>query len=194
MIQRSFAGLLKDVRACNACAFHLRVPPKPVVQLNQDARILVIAQAPGTRARASGKPFDDASGDRLRAWLGVSRDIFYDETKFAFMPMGFCYPGTSKGGDLPPCKECAPLWHPQITPFLKNVKLTLLIGTYAHRSYLHMNSVHQAVSNFREYLPTTLPLPHPSWHNNKWLTKNLWFQDELVPVLRALIEQHLAVR
>jgi uracil-DNA glycosylase len=191
MQRKSFSALLKEIRACDACAFHLRVPPKPVVQLHPDARVLLIAQAPGMRARTSGKPFDDASGDRLRSWLLVDRATFYDEKKFACMPMGFCYPGTNEGGDLPPCKDCAPLWHPQILPELKNIKLTLLIGSYAHRHYLQTSSVHQAVINYRNYLPSVLPLPHPSWHNNNWLAKNPWFMDELVPELRARIKRHL---
>lgn len=190
-IKKRFSILLDEIYACDACAFHLRVPPKPVVQLHPDARVLVIAQAPGTRARLSGKPFDDASGDRLRSWLGVDRTTFYDEKKFAMMPMGFCYPGTSKSGDLPPCKDCAPLWHPQIKPYLKNIGLTLLVGSYAHRYYLQSTSVHNAVTNFRNCLPHLMPLPHPSWHNNNWLLKNDWFAKELIPVLQTLVKKCL---
>lgn len=189
--ETNFSTLLKEIRSCDACAFHLQVPPKPVVQLHREASILVIAQAPGTRARASGKPFDDASGDRLRAWLDVDRTAFYDEKKFAFMPMGFCYPGRSQGGDLPPCEECAPLWHPRVMPFLKNLKLTILIGTYAHRYYLGTSSVKDAVANYRAHLPHMLPLPHPSWHNNKWIRDNVWFTEELVPVLQKLVRKIL---
>jgi uracil-DNA glycosylase len=191
MIKKRFSVLLDEIHACDACSFHLRVPPKPIVQLHQKARILLIAQAPGTRARASGKPFDDASGNRLREWLGVDRTTFYDEKKFAMMPMGFCYPGVSKDGDLPPCKDCAPLWHPRIQPFLQSVKLTVLIGSYAHRYYLRSNSVHKTITNFREGLPHLVPLPHPSWHNNNWLRNNEWFAHELIPILRMLVKNCL---
>lgn len=183
----TFKKLLNDIRSCEACAEHLRLPPKPVVQLNTSAKILVIAQAPGIRARESGLPFDDRSGDRLRSWLGLDRTIFYDEKQLAFMPMGFCYPGTAKGGDLPPCKECAPLWHPQVFPHLVNIKLTLLVGIYAQRHYLQASGVTAIVKKWRDHAPSLLPLPHPSWHNNAWIQKNPWFSDELLPTLKNLV-------
>lgn len=186
-----FISLLKEIRACNFCAYHLKVPPKPVVQLDPDAKILVIAQAPGIRARASGLPFDDASGDRLRMWLSVNRSDFYNEKKFAFMPMGFCYPGTVNGADLPPCKDCAPKWHPQILPHLSKVKLTLLVGSYAQRHYLHAQSVTNIVKNWQSYLPQFLPLPHPSWHNNAWIKRNSFFDSELLPTLKTLVAEAL---
>jgi uracil-DNA glycosylase len=194
MTKQRLSQLVQEIRACEVCAFHLMVPPKPVVQFHQQAKILVIAQAPGTRARESGKPFDDKSGDRLRSWLGIDREIFYDETKLAFMPMGFCYPGKSATGDLPPCKECAPLWHPKILPHLTNVSLTLLVGTYAHRYYLKQGSVTTVMSDWRKHLPSTLPLPHPSWHNHNWLKRHPWFEEELVPTLQALVQSTLAAK
>lgn len=189
MLKPSFNALLKDIRACEFCRFYLNLPPKPIVQLNPHAQILVIAQAPGIRARTSGRPFDDASGDRLRLWLGVHRAIFYDETKMAFMPMGFCYPGTQAGGDLPPCTECAPIWHPQILPRLTHVKLTLLVGSYAHKYYLNESSVTRAMNNWREYLPDMLPLPHPSWHNHAWIKRNLYFEKLILPYVQKRVKE-----
>lgn len=188
MARAPFNKLLREIRACNYCADYLRVRPKPVVQLDPRAKILIIAQAPGRRASQSGRPFDDSSGDRLRLWLQVSRELFYDESKMAFMPMGFCYPGVSAGGDLAPCKECAPIWHPYIIPELRHIELTLLIGSYAQEFYINNNEVGKAVKNWRAYLPLFLPLPHPSWHNNAWLMKNLWFENELLPYLRERIK------
>lgn len=188
MHKSGFNSLLKSIRACEYCRFSLTLPPKPVVQLNPQAKILVIAQAPGIRARTSGLPFDDASGDRLRLWLGIDRQIFYDEKKMAFMPMGFCYPGTSKQGDLPPCSECAPIWHGQIIPKLSQVELILLVGSYAHNYYLNQSSLKIVMSNWRQYLPFMLPLPHPSWHNNYWLKENSWFEISLLPYLQKRVK------
>lgn len=187
--QESFSSLLKEIRACQVCAYHLRLPPKPVIQAHAAARLLIIAQAPGARARASGLPFDDPSGDRLRRWLGIDRSVFYDETRIALMPMGFCYPGSSAGGDLPPCKDCAPLWHPQVLPYLSKIRLTLLVGSYAQRYYLKGPSMTEAVKNWRAHLPKLLPLPHPSWHNNAWIKQNPWFENELLPVLKRRVKQ-----
>lgn len=190
-MQKGFNALLKNIRACEFCRFRLALPPKPIVQLDPRAPILVIAQAPGMRARTSGRPFDDASGDRMRKWLGVDRAIFYDESKMAFMPMGFCYPGTSKTGDLPPCSECAPIWHPQILPRLVCVELVLLVGSYAHNFYLNQSSVSAAMNNWREHLPYMLPLPHPSWHNNNWLKKHQWFEETVIPYLQKRVKDLL---
>jgi|SRR5579871_723195 len=192
--EQKFSSLVKDIHACDICSYHLQLPPKPVIQVHQDARIVIIAQAPGMRSRTSGKPFDDASGDRLRSWLGVDRATFYDETKFALMAMGFCYPGKTKTGDLPPCKECAPLWHPKIWSFLKDVRLTLMVGAYAQAYYLKSKSITQTVQNWRQFLPDLLPMPHPSWHNNAWLTHNPWFLSELVPTLKDLVHKSLTYR
>jgi len=187
MLIKKFSSLLKEVHACNACSHHLSLPPKPIIQVHPQAKILIIAQAPGIRARTSGLPFDDASGNRLRHWLSIDRTIFYDETKIALMPMGFCYPGTTKTGDLPPCSGCAPLWHPQLRPYLENVKLTLLVGGYAQKFYLQSTSVTQAVKSWPSHFETLIPLPHPSWHNTRWIKKNLWFESELLPKLKSQV-------
>jgi uracil-DNA glycosylase len=187
MLMKTFPSLLKEVHACNACADHLALPPKPVIQVHPSAKMLIIAQAPGIRARTSGLPFDDASGNRLRAWLGIDRSIFYNEKKIALMPMGFCYPGTNKNGDLPPCSACAPLWHTRLLPYLKNVTLTLLVGGYAQQFYLKTTSVTQAVQNWSSYFPKIIPLPHPSWHNNKWIKNNPWFEEQLLPKLKSQV-------
>lgn len=192
-MSKTFSTLLREIKACDVCAYHLRLPPKPVVQLNPLAKIMIIAQAPGMRARTSGLPFDDKSGDRLRSWLGVDQQVFYDETKMAFMAMGFCYPGKTSQGDLPPCQECAPLWHPQVWRFLKHVKLTLLVGSYAQRYYLPRGSVLHTVQNWRSHLPTMLPLPHPSWHNNAWIKNQPWFMHELIPELRERVRDILQI-
>ena len=189
MQKPAFNTLLKNLRACNFCSSYLRMPPKPIVQLDPEAPILVIAQAPGIRARTSGRPFDDSSGDKLRQWLGVSRDIFYDKKKMAFMPMGFCYPGTKTTGDRAPCQECAPIWHPQILPRLKNTQLTLLVGSYAHKFYLRQDSVTSVMNNWRKYLPDLLPLPHPSWHNYAWINNNPWFERSVLPYLKKRITE-----
>lgn len=188
MRDSNFDNLLRSVKACQFCRYHLHLPPKPIVQLNPAAQILVIAQAPGARASAAGRPFDDASGDRLRGWLGIDKDIFYDERKMAFMPMGFCYPGTSNTGDIPPCEDCAPIWHAQIMRHLPNIELTLLVGSYSHDFYLNEKSMNNVMQNWREYLPDILPLPHPSWHNNAWLKENPWFDTVLLPYLRKRIK------
>lgn len=189
MLEPGFNSLLKSIRACEFCRCNLKLPPKPIVQLDPQARILVIAQAPGIRARTSGRPFDDASGDRLRFWLALDRHVFYNERKMAFMPMGFCYPGTSSQGDLPPCQDCAPIWHAQIIPKLSHVELILLVGSYAHEYYLNQSSVKTVMNNWREYLPSMLPLPHPSWHNNQWLKENSWFEASLLPYLRKRVKE-----
>ncbi len=187
-MKQDFKKLFSDIKACNWCSSYLLMAPKPVVQLHPYAKILVIAQAPGLRARKSGKPFDDASGDRLRSWLGIDRDCFYDERLFAFMPMGFCYPGSEKSGDLAPCKDCAPLWHPRIIAMLNDIQLTLLVGTFAQRYYLNEISVTTVVKKWRDYLPDYIVLPHPSWHNNAWIQNNPWFESELLVYLRRRIK------
>jgi uracil-DNA glycosylase len=161
----TFARTLKDLRACTLCAPHLPLGPRPIVRGTVSARLLIIGQAPGTKVHRSGLPFDDRSGDRLRDWLGIDRATFYDETRIAVMPMGLCYPGVNgKGGDLPPRKECAPLWHPRMLPLFKATELTLLVGSYAINHYLpgSRSTLAQAVAAWRDYLPKFLPLPHPS--------------------------------
>ncbi len=179
-------ALLKSVRACTACA-GLPLGPRPIVQLDPRARILIAGQAPGVRAHNAGVPFDDPSGDRLRDWMGVDRDTFYDATKIAILPMGFCYPGTGKGGDLPPRPECAPLWRDKLLAELPSLELTLVIGAYAlawHIPEAKGRNVTDLVKDWRQQWPGTLPLPHPSPRNNRWLRTNPWFAAEVLPALQ----------
>ena len=185
----SLPKLLSDVRACVLCAEHLPCGPRPVVQVHPLARILVAGQAPGRKVHETGVPFNDASGDRLRAWLGISREVFYDAKQVAILPMGFCYPGTGKSGDLPPRLECAPAWRAPLLAHLKNVQLTLVIGQYAQAYHLPDNSdsLTHAVQAWQRHWPHTVSLPHPSPRNNPWLKRNPWFEQELIPVLRARV-------
>ncbi|NNF52141.1 MAG: uracil-DNA glycosylase family protein [Gammaproteobacteria bacterium] len=179
--------LLGTIRACSHCEAHLPLGPRPVLRAHASARILIIGQAPGTKVHATGIPWNDPSGDRLRSWMDVDSDTFYDERRFAIIPMGFCYPGKGKSGDLPPRPECAPLWHERLLASLPQIELTLLIGQYAQRYYLGNSSkknLTETVRAFDEYLPLYLPLPHPSPRNQMWLRKNPWFEREVVSVLR----------
>lgn len=172
--------------------------PRPVFQLGETARILIAGQAPGTRVHASGRPFTDPSGDRLRQWLGVSSADFYDASKFAILPMGFCFPGLSaKGADLPPRKECAPAWRQDCLDALPQIRLIVCLGGYAMAWHLRKpigNSVDENVKNWRQGLalsPMTIPLPHPSWRNNAWLKANPWFESDLLPILRREVARLL---
>lgn len=184
--------VLKKVRACTLCARHLSHGPRPVVRASAGAGLLIIGQAPGTKVHETGIPWNDRSGDRLRQWLGIERDMFYDEGKVAIVPMGFCFPGQdAKGGDLPPRPECAPEWHPKILSPLKGVRLTLLIGQYAQARYLgprRRATLTDTVKAWRDYLPDHLAPPHPSWRNAGWLKANPWFERELVPELRRRVK------
>ena len=191
----SLASLLAEVRGCTLCAEHLPLGPRPVVQVHSSARILVAGQAPGRKVHETGVPFDDASGDRLRTWLGVSRGTFYDARQIAILPMGFCYPGTGKSGDLPPRPECAPAWREKLLARLKGLELTLVIGQYAQDYHLPDagDSLTEVVRAWRKHWPRVLPLPHPSPRNNIWLKKNPWFEAELLPVLRDRVAKVLAV-
>jgi uracil-DNA glycosylase len=184
-------NLVAEIRACRLCAKDLPLGPNPVVSVSTTARVCIIGQAPGTKVHHSGIPWNDRSGDRLREWLGLDRDAFYDVARIAIMPMGFCYPGTdAKGGDLPPRPECAPAWHARTLALMPKVELTLLVGSYAQRRYLaaHMQAtMTDTVAAWREYLPRFLPLPHPSWRNTAWLKANPWFAAELLPKLRRRI-------
>ena len=186
-------SLLREVRACRLCEAHLPLGPRPVVQLGGGARILIIGQAPGTRVHNTGIPWNDPSGDTLRRWLEVGREQFYDPELFAIMPMGFCYPGKGKSGDLPPRPECAPTWHQRILDALPHIELTLLIGQYAQRYYLgnRYPTLTETVRHWREFAPTQLPLPHPSPRNRRWLTQNPWFEREELPALQARVHQAL---
>ena len=204
-------ALLAEIRACTHCAAHLPLGPRPVLRASETARLLIVGQAPGTRVHESGIPWNDRSGERLRAWLGMAPEIFYDESQVAIVPMGFCYPGrlggpqevvgtgfpvrssdrpaSSKGGDAPPRPECAPLWHDRVLALLPEVTLTLLVGSYAQARYLGARrsaTLTETVRRHAEFLGEgLLPLPHPSWRTTGWEKRNPWFVAELLPVLRA---------
>jgi uracil-DNA glycosylase len=190
----SLTSLLADVRECTLCAEHLPLGPRPVVQAQSSARILIASQAPGKKVHETGVPFADVSGEKLRSWLGVSRETFYDSRKIAILPMGFCYPGTGKSGDLSPRPECAQAWRPALLAHLKNLQLTLVIGQYANFYHLPNGaaSLTEAVRAWRKYWPNTIPLPHPSPRNNRWLKRNPWFEQEVIPVLRERVSVVLA--
>ena len=190
----ALATLLTEVRACTRCAAHLPLGPRPVLQLHASARLLVAGQAPGRKVHETGLPFNDASGDRLRDWLGVSRETFYDARQVAIVPMGFCFPGTGKSGDLPPRPECAPAWRAPLLSHLRHLRLTLVIGRYALAYHLPDGgaSLTEAVQGWRKHWPQVVPLPHPSGRNNLWLKRNPWFEQELLPQLRTRVAQVLA--
>jgi uracil-DNA glycosylase len=183
--------LLREIRQCTRCAADLPLGPRPVLRAASSARLMIVGQAPGTRVHESGIPWNDPSGERLRDWLQVGREVFYDESRIAIVPMGFCYPGVDRnGGDKPPRPECARHWHPQIAPHLPNLELTLLIGSYAQKYYLgdrRARTMTETVRRWRGFLPRFLPLPHPSWRNTAWLRKNPWFDEEVLPELRAQV-------
>ena len=187
----SNAPLLTRVRACELCAGDLPRGPRPVVRASVSARLLIIGQAPGTRVHESGIPWNDPSGDRLRQWLGWNKEQFYDDSLSAIVPMGFCYPGKGKSGDLPPRPECAPQWHKALLELMPTIELVLLIGQYAQKYYLPeaKGSLTETVRSFRDYGPHYLPLPHPSPRNQLWLKKNPWFEAEVVPELRRRARQ-----
>ena len=189
----SAASLIDEVRRCTICAEHLPLGPRPIFQLHPQARILIVGQAPGRKAHESGVPFSDASGDRLRQWLGLTPEVFYDAKQVALIPMGFCFPGTGKAGDLPPRPECAPAWREKLLRQLKQLQLTLVIGQYALAYHLPDagKSVTSAVQSWREHWPHAVPLPHPSPRNNMWLRRNPWFEKELLPQLRARVAEVL---
>ena len=199
--------LLKEVRSCTACAEYLPYGVRPVLQVSENARILIVGQAPGRKVHESGVPFDDASGERLRAWMGVTREQFYDASITAILPMGFCYPGRGKSGDLPPRKECAPLWREPLLAVMPNIQLTLVIGQYAidwHMKESQASTLTETVKTWRDLamnsalgqaqqglqqgdFSSLLPLPHPSPRNNIWLKANSWFEADVVPALQARV-------
>lgn len=187
----SFTSLLDNIQQCQICAKSLADGCRPVVQAHPDAKILIIGQAPGLKVHQTGIPFNDASGERLRQWMGIDKTLFYDPHFLAIMPMGFCYPGKGKSGDLPPRKECAPQWHAQLLEQLPNIELILLIGQYAQDYYLanKPKTLTETVQAWQQYLPKYLPLPHPSPRNNIWLKKNPWFEQQLVPHLQNIIAE-----
>lgn len=192
---RSLKTLLEQVRACTVCAPHLPHGPRPILRVAATARLLVVGQAPGRKVHETGIPWNDPSGDRLRSWLGMDRDTFYDESRIAIIPTGLCFPGTGRQGDLPPRPECAPLWHPPLRAALKDIRLTLLIGQYAQAYYLGplcKKNLTETVAGWKEYLPDYIPLPHPSPRNQMWLKRNPWFERDLLPVLRQKVSEALA--
>jgi len=182
----SLDSLLKQVRACRTCEPQLPLGPRPVLRASVSARILIIGQAPGTKVHETGIPWNDASGKRLRDWMQIGFERFYDEKEVAIIPMGFCYPGKGKSGDLPPRPECAELWHEKLLAGLPNLQLRLLIGKYAQDYYLgtKRQSLAQTVQNWQDYLPDYFPLPHPSPRNIRWFKLNPWFKSEVIPSLR----------
>jgi len=184
----AFDSLLAEVRACRACADVLPFGPRPVVQLSPTARILIASQAPGTKVHDSGIPFSDASGNRLREWMGVSDDTFYDARQIAIIPMGLCYPGRLLGGgDAPPRAECAPLWRDRLLAHMPDLRLTLLVGTHAQSDALGRGKMTERVMRFRDHLPTIFPLPHPSWRSRHWTAVNPWFEADVLPALRSAV-------
>lgn len=183
-------GLLDEIRACGVCSEHLPHGPRPILRAGRDARLLIVGQAPGSRVHESGIPWKDRSGDTLRNWLGLSEAQFYDENQVAIVPMGFCFPGNGKNGDLPPRPECAPLWHSKILSGLNNVRLTLLIGDFAQKHYLRAGrkrNLTETVAAFSDVLPEFFPLPHPSPRNRMWLSRNPWFTADALPELRRRV-------
>lgn len=189
----SLPSLLSEIRACTICTPHLPLGPRPVVQLSAKARVLIAGQAPGRKVHESGVPFDDASGNRLREWLGVTREVFYDPKQFALVPMGFCFPGTGRSGDLPPRPECAQAWREQLLGHLRQVELTLVLGQFAQTYHFgkSSSSLTDLVKSWRSHWPHMVPLPHPSPRNNLWLRRNPWFEAELLPPLRERVSELL---
>jgi uracil-DNA glycosylase len=189
--ERALQKIVAEARACRLCEAHLPLGPRPVLRAAAGARLMIVGQAPGTLVHESGIPWNDRSGDRLRDWLQLPRELFYDESRIAIVPMGFCYPGVdAKGGDRPPRPECAPLWHPPLRAALPKVELTLLVGLYAQGRYLgkrRQQTLTETVRHWRDYLPDFLPLPHPSWRNTAWLKKHPWFEEDLLPELRKRV-------
>lgn len=191
---RTINSLLRDVKKCTICQTYLPHGVRPILQVNANAKILIAGQAPGRKVHESGIPFDDASGDRLREWMGISKEVFYDANKIAILPMGFCYPGTGKNGDLPPRPECEPTWRSQLLEQLPDLEVTLVIGQYA-QAY-HFDNTHSSlterVKSWKTYWPAKVPLPHPSPRNNIWLSKNPWFVTDLLPLLQKNVSRILA--
>ncbi|MBU2705515.1 uracil-DNA glycosylase family protein [Zooshikella marina] len=189
----SLKDLLADIRQCDICKEHLPLGANPVLRATETAKILIVGQAPGTRVHATGIPWNDPSGDRLRMWLDLDREQFYDESNIAIIPVGLCYPGKGKSGDLPPRPECAPKWHPLLRPLMPNIQFTLLVGQYAQQYYLQdqHRTLTARVSHWQQCLPDYLPLPHPSPRNTLWLRKNPWFEADVVPFLQSHIRKIL---
>jgi uracil-DNA glycosylase len=184
--------LLKEIRSCTICQAFLPNLPKPIIRASEQSKVLIIGQAPGQKVQNSGIPWDDLSGKELRRWLGVSPEQFYDTNLFAIMPMGMCFPGVGKSGDLPPRKECAVAWHEKVLAKMPNIQLTLLIGKYAQDYYLKEKAqvnLTETVRNYQQYAPNYIPLPHPSPRNKIWMKKNDWFETAIVPILQSTVQQ-----
>ena len=187
----SLSALSREARACRFCEAHLPQAPRPVFRVGKAATLMIVGQAPGRLVHETGIPWNDPSGDVLRDWLALERAAFYDTSRIAIVPAGLCYPGTVNGADLPPCKECAPLWQPRFRAALPGISLTLLVGSYAQAYYLgssRKRTLGETVRAYREYLPAFFPLPHPSWRNLLWLKRNPWFRTEVIPALRRRVK------
>ncbi|MBX2843055.1 MAG: uracil-DNA glycosylase family protein [Flammeovirgaceae bacterium] len=194
-INTKLQHLIGEIKTCTVCKDFLPLEPNPVLEATSKSKILIIGQAPGTRVHNTGIPWNDPSGDRLRKWMDLDKATFYDTEKIAIIPMGFCYPGKGKSGDLPPRKECAPLWHQSLLDLMPEIELTLLIGRYAQQYYLGKNSkktLLETVKSYEDFLPKFLPLVHPSPRNTYWLRKNPWFEEKVVPELQLKIQEMLA--
>lgn len=190
----SLRVLLSEVRSCEKCEQNLPLGPRPVIQFGSKASVVVVGQAPGTKVHASGVPWQDKSGEHLREWLQVSSSTFYDAEQVALLPMGFCYPGRSGGGDAPPRPECAPQWHERLLGQLTGESLILLVGMYAQKYYLgarRKRTLTETVGAFQTFGPRFFPLPHPSWRSRIWMEKNPWFEAEVLPVLREKVAEKL---
>jgi uracil-DNA glycosylase len=184
----SVESLLAEIRLCRACASHLPLGPRPILHISATARLLIASQAPGTKVHHAGISFWDASGERLRGWLGMDKALFYDASRVAILPVGMCYPGRlPNGGDAPPRPECAPLWRARVLGVMPALRLTLLVGGYAQALVLGPGKVGDRVRDFRTYLPRYFPLPHPSWRTGAWERANPWFGDVVLPALRAAV-------
>lgn len=183
--------LLETIRACSICKEHLPLEPRPILNFSSEAKIIITGQAPGIKAHNSSTPWNDASGKRLRLWLGTPEDVFYDAKKFAIVPMGFCYPGKGKSGDLPPRPECARKWMEQILAYLTKVELRILVGSYAIKHFLGEDDLTKTVKNWKKYYPQFIPLPHPSPRNAFWFSKNPWFEKDVIPYIRKTINDKI---
>ena len=195
-LTEGLSELLDQVRACGACAHKLQMGPRPVLQVSAQARILIAGQAPGRKVHQTGIPFNDPSGKTLRNWLGVDRTTFYDPKKIAILPMAFCYPGRGRSGDLPPSSECAPLWRERLLAQMPNLRLTIVIGRHAQLYHFGRDgnaTLTETVRSFRDYLPNVFPLPHPSPRNGPWLKSHPWFDQDVIPSLRDVVANTLAV-
>jgi len=190
-MSESLAKLVKEIRSCSLCAAHLPLGPRPIIQVSSFAKILVVGQAPGSRVHQTGIPFNDPSGDRLREWMGIDKELFYDEQKIALVPMGFCFPGTGKSGDLPPRPECADTWRIKLLEQLPKIRLTIIVGQYAqawHLKTANKANLTETVMAWKDYWPEAIPLPHPSPRNNIWLKRNPWFEEQILPSLKRRVK------